>query len=173
MFGRAAELLCSLPASKRLPEPPAMLPFTSTPARSRSPRPSFSFAVQTPAPAGTTDTAYQFQARHPDAPPLQGLSPEVLQQEAEWEAQDTDHLAMAKTFMEAKEFIRAIHWLTTCRSSKAKFMRVYSQYLVNSLSLRHVCAMTEPADRRARSRPSENGTSSKVSPCGTQTLLRG
>ncbi|KAI0704990.1 TPR-like protein [Cerioporus squamosus] len=125
----AAELLCSLPAPKRLPEPPVIPPFTSTPARSRSPRPSFSFAVQTPAPAGAADIAHHFHNRHPDAPPLQGQSPEILQQEAEWEAQDADHLAMAKTFMEAKEFIRAIHWLKSCRSSKAKFLRVYSQYL--------------------------------------------
>ncbi len=70
---------------------------------------------------------------------------------------------MAKTFMEAKEFIRAIHWLRSCRSSKAKFLRVYSQYLVNHLFLRCVRTMSEPAYRKARKRRNESGISSKVS----------
>ena len=91
-----------------------------------------SFAVETPGHATTADTIQDLQARHPDAPPLLGQSHEVLEQEAEWEAEDADYLAMAKTFMEAKEFLRVVHWLKPCRSAKAAFLRVYSQYLVNT-----------------------------------------
>ena len=134
---RAAELLSSLPPSKRQPNPPVVAPslsnfHTSTPARSRSPRPSLSFVAQTPAHPSVQDAAEQSQVRHPVAPPFPGLSTDVSHQEAEWEAHDADYLAMAKTFLEAKEFMRVIHWLKPCRSSKAIFLRVYSQYLVNT-----------------------------------------
>ena len=140
-YGRASELLSSLSLSKRRPEPAAVASLhnfhTSTPARSRSPRPSLSFVAQTPAPADVSDAAPHFDVRHPDAPPIQGQSPDVLQQEAEWEAQEADYLVMAKTFLEAKEFLRVIHWLKPCRSSKATFLRTYSQYLVNTLVSNH------------------------------------
>lgn len=89
------------------------------------------FVSQTPVHESTAETIQPVPARHPDAPPLQRQSPEVLQQELEWEAQDADYLAMAKTFIEAKEFLRVIHWLKPCRSSKAAFLRVYCQFLVN------------------------------------------
>lgn len=61
---------------------------------------------------------------------LQGQAPEVRQREAELEAEDADHIAMARTFMDSKEYLRVIHWLRPCRSAKATFLRVYSQFLV-------------------------------------------
>ena len=108
---------------------------TSTPARARSIRSSFSFTTQTPASAGPSTAAHAYQPRHPDAPPLHSPPEEVLRQEAEWETEDADHLAMARTFMESKEYTRVIHWLEPCRSSKAKFLRIYSQYLVGQVPL--------------------------------------
>ncbi|KAJ3003858.1 hypothetical protein NUW54_g5089 [Trametes sanguinea] len=129
----AAELLCSLPPSKRRPEPTIVAQsdfHTSTPARPRSPRPSLSFAAQTPA-AIVPEPVHPFSVNPNLAgvPVLPGQPPEVLQQEAEWEAEDADHIAMARTFMDSKEYLRVIHWLRPCRSAKAAFLRVYSQYL--------------------------------------------
>ncbi|KAI0769713.1 TPR-like protein [Trametes elegans] len=122
----AAELLCSLPSSKQQLEFRAVAQtnfHTSTPARSRSPRPSLSFAAQTPAHSFVADSV------QPDASLLQVQPPEVLQQEAEWEAEDAGRIAMAQTFMNSKEYLRVIHWLRPCRSAKAAFLRIYSQYL--------------------------------------------
>lgn len=68
---------------------------------------------------------------------LQGQTPEVRQREAEWEAEDADHIAMAKTFMDSKEYLRVIHWLRPCRSAKATFLRVYSQFLVIVPSIKY------------------------------------
>ncbi|TBU33911.1 TPR-like protein [Dichomitus squalens] len=129
----AAELLSSVPPSKRQPEPPAVVPtlpdfHTSTPARSRTP-PALSFAARNILRTDAPEAAQRSQAHEPSAPSLQGQSIDVLRQEAEWEAHDVDRLVMAKAFMEAKEFLRVIHWLKPCRSSKATFLRVYSQYL--------------------------------------------
>lgn len=136
---RAAELLTSLSAAKRdlAPIPVAQpLDFhTSTPARPRDPRPSFSFAAHTPGPVGSSDPPQPYQPPHPDAPSLHGPSPEVARQEAEWEAQDADYLAMAGTLIQSKEYARVVHWLGHCRSSKAVFLRIYSQYLVSEVRL--------------------------------------
>ncbi|KAH9929513.1 TPR-like protein [Epithele typhae] len=125
----AAELLCSLPPSKRQPPLVSVAQpsfHTSTPARHKAP-PSAPFLPQTPAPAGTSNATAPFPPHF--ASPLGGQSAETLRREAEWEAQDADHLAMAKTFLDAKEYSRVVHWLEPCQSSKAVFLRVYSQYL--------------------------------------------
>ncbi|KAI0663596.1 TPR-like protein [Cubamyces menziesii] len=129
----AAELLCSLsPAKRHLGQ--ATVPHanfhTSTPARSRSPRPSISFSMQTPAPI-THEPVHTFPLQPPLGDPsmLPVQPPEVLQQEAIWEAEDADQIAMAKAFMDSKEYLRVIHWLRPCKSAKAAFLRVYSQYL--------------------------------------------
>ncbi|KAI0819986.1 TPR-like protein [Trametes gibbosa] len=129
----AAELLCSLPPSVRRPEPIPVAHsdfHTSTPARSRSPRPSIPFVVQTPAPL-QPEPRIPFAAlsHQPYASMLQGRTAELRQREAELETEDADHIAMAKTFMDSKEYLRVIHWLRPCRSAKATFLRVYSQFL--------------------------------------------
>ncbi|KAI0630266.1 TPR-like protein [Trametes polyzona] len=130
---RPNELLSSLHAQARRPEPVPMAQttfHTSTPARSRSPRPSISFAAQTPAPlASEPINPFAALSHQPHAPTLQGQTPEARQREAELEAEDADYIAMAKTFMDSKEFLRVIHWLRHCRSAKATFLRVYSQFL--------------------------------------------
>ena len=159
---RAAELLCSLSPAKRAlaPVPVAQPPdfHTSTPARTRNPRQSFSFSAA-PSHEGSSDPASPYHPRHPDAPSLHTPPVEVLRQEAEWEAQDADHLAMAKTLLDAKEYVRVVHWLEPCRSSKAAFLRTYSQYLVGLLpSLNSLELSAAPTSRRVRRRPSENGT---------------
>ncbi|KAI0958647.1 hypothetical protein AcV7_004403 [Taiwanofungus camphoratus] len=131
----ASELLLSLPSSKRqLPQPGQHTGFhTSTPTRSRSPHPPKLFDDHTPAPgsSGSLSTIPSTQPRHPHAPPLQSQLEDVHRRELEWEAQDADFLATARALFEAKEFIRAVHWLDSCKSSKARFLNVYSQYLAS------------------------------------------
>lgn len=78
-------------------------------------------------------TSHLTEIRHPKAPSLHLLPPEIAQQELEWEAQDHDMLAAARSFFEAKEFVRAAHWLRSCQSSKARFLSIYSEYMVNEL----------------------------------------
>ncbi|CCM01108.1 uncharacterized protein FIBRA_03156 [Fibroporia radiculosa] len=116
----AAELLLSVPLAKRQPQSPAI--HTSTPARPRSPRP--------PAPTSHAPEIIA-QPRHPHAPALCALPEDVRKEESEWEAHDADYIATARALIDGKDFIRAVHWLKPCRSSKARFLSVYSQYLAS------------------------------------------
>jgi len=127
----AAEMLLSLPSSKRQPPDTENLAaiHTSTPSRSRSPRPHSPFSSHIPsaaAPAASTT-----QPRHPHAPPLNSRPAQIRQQELEWEALDADYITTARTFMDIKDFVRAVHWLKSCKSAKARFLSVYSQYLAS------------------------------------------
>lgn len=56
--------------------------------------------------------------------------PEERAREVQLEALDEDYITAAQSFMENKEYARAIHWLKDCKSSKAKFLSVYAQFLV-------------------------------------------
>ena len=47
------------------------------------------------------------------------------------ETEDEDILATARGFLYSREFLRAAHLLRDRKSSKAKFVRLYSQYLVS------------------------------------------
>lgn len=55
--------------------------------------------------------------------------PEERAREVQLEALDEDYITAAQSFMENKEYARAIHWLKDCKSSKAKFLSVYAQFL--------------------------------------------
>jgi anaphase-promoting complex subunit 8 len=46
------------------------------------------------------------------------------------EAQDSDVLTTAKACVQAREFLRAVHLLRECKSSKARFLSIYSQFMV-------------------------------------------
>lgn len=50
--------------------------------------------------------------------------------EADLEDREQDLLVAARSYADAKEFLRAAHLLVDCQSAKAKFMRVYNEFLV-------------------------------------------
>lgn len=122
----ASELLLSLPASKRQPSASTQ---TSGPYAGSPPRPP----PVTHAGASTVSASHPpapvIQPRHPHAPPLSPLPDKTRLQELEWEAQDADHIAAARAMIDAKDLVRAVHWLKPCKSSKGRFLSVYSQYL--------------------------------------------
>ncbi|KAH9948551.1 TPR-like protein [Amylocystis lapponica] len=132
----ASELLLALPVTKRRPPVLANHPgafHTSTPARSRSPQPPLSFANHTPlsVPPGAPPATPSTQPRHPHAPAMQTQPTEAHKQDHNYEGVEEDYIATARTFMENREFIRAVHWLQPCKSSKARFLSVYTQYLAS------------------------------------------
>ena len=51
--------------------------------------------------------------------------------EADLEYQEADNLATARACFESREFLRAKFLLENCRSSKARFLSIYSQFLVS------------------------------------------
>ncbi|KAJ7287468.1 hypothetical protein C8J57DRAFT_1283989 [Mycena rebaudengoi] len=73
-------------------------------------------------------------ARHPHAP-LPHIEPEhVRALERELELQEEDLLFSSRTLFEAGELLRAMHVLSECKSSKAEFLRLYSQFIVTEQS---------------------------------------
>lgn len=120
---RSSELLLSIPLAKRNPAHVSTFS-TSTPARSRSPRPSLSFVNTPPAPLAIPVTP------SPHLPQAQFEPEDVRRQELEWEAQDEDVLAAARACVGAREFLRAVHLLHERKSAKAQFLSLYSQFMV-------------------------------------------
>jgi anaphase-promoting complex subunit 8 len=116
---RSSELLLSIPFAKR--HPPTPSPITAS-SESQS---------QSLVPTQISDVAPS-AARHPHAPPLQTRPEELSALELEFEAHEADLLFSARTFMETREPMRAIHVLRQCRSSKAHFLSLYSQFIVSS-----------------------------------------
>ena len=142
---RASELLLSMPTAKRRPtqlSSSASAFSTSTPARPRSQDPSMSFTEESPVPTQvlTQPTVPITPARNPHAPILQVQPEDVLAMEADLEYQEADVLAAARSCFENREFQRASHMLQTCRSSKAMFLKIYSQFIV-SFTLPLICFM--------------------------------
>lgn len=74
-----------------------------------------------------------YPLKHPHVPSLLPQSPEERAHQAQLEALDEDYIASARSLIDAKEYMRAVHWLKDCKSSKALFLSVYSQYMVSSL----------------------------------------
>ncbi|KAH7927147.1 TPR-like protein [Leucogyrophana mollusca] len=126
----SSELLLSIPPSRReaLLSDPASTFSTSTPARSRSPRPSISFADPSPAPGGGLSVP-STPAGQPRVPPIDSNPPDLRIQEIEWESRDEASLSVAQAYVASKEFSRAVHTLRDCKSAKARFLSIYSQYL--------------------------------------------
>jgi hypothetical protein len=67
---------------------------------------------------------------HRHAPKLQRTPDHVRLRELEFEMREGDFLATAQKCFEHREFKRAVYWLHECRSAKALFLSVYSQYMV-------------------------------------------
>lgn len=131
---RASEMLLSVPASKRAALLAPETSFhTSTPARTREVPPATPFSSHTAPRMGLPDLT-STPAYHPMR---LGVSarPEERAREVQLEALDEDYITAAQSFMENKEYARAIHWLKDCKSSKAKFLSVYAQFLVILLIL--------------------------------------
>ncbi|PSR81158.1 hypothetical protein PHLCEN_2v6493 [Hermanssonia centrifuga] len=128
----ASELLLSVSPSKRRSINASSF-HTSTPARPRSPHHPSSFAVDASAPVPTNaqPSTSVFPPRHEHAPQIKQQPPEVRAREIQLEALDEDNITTARALMDAKEFTRAVHWVKDCRSAKAIFLSVYSQYLAS------------------------------------------
>ncbi|KIP08436.1 hypothetical protein PHLGIDRAFT_104401 [Phlebiopsis gigantea 11061_1 CR5-6] len=127
----ASELLLSIPVSRR--NALSSTATTSTSAHPRSPRPGHPFSSQTPmasvqATAEATPTS-AYPLKHPHVPSSLPQSPEERAHQAQLEALDEDYIASARSLIDAKEYMRAVHWLKDCKSSKALFLSVYSQYM--------------------------------------------
>ena len=117
---RAAELLVSIPHQKlfEVPSGPfdaTTAPFASTPARPKT------------IPIGDTEPNLP---PHRHAPKLQRIPDHTRLRELELEMREGDFLATAQKCFEHREFKRAVYWLHECRSAKALFLSVYSQYMV-------------------------------------------
>ena len=117
---RAAELLVSIPHQKLFAVPSGPFdvttaPFASTPARPKT-VPIADMEPNLP------------PNRH--APRLHRIPDHVRLRELELEVREGDFLATAQKCFEHREFGRAVYWLHECRSTKALFLSVYSQYMV-------------------------------------------
>ncbi|KAJ3742913.1 hypothetical protein DFH05DRAFT_1498493 [Lentinula detonsa] len=118
----SSELLLSIPVLKRQPQQYAKRQTTfstSTPARSRSPRPSLSFVGQSSVPT-----------RHPHAP---SLAPFDYGSD-ELNAEEEDSMATARICFEAKEYSRVSAFLVGCVGSAARFLSLYSRFLLSENS---------------------------------------
>lgn len=67
---------------------------------------------------------------HRHAPKSQRVPKHVRLHELELESHEGDFLVTAQKCFEHREFKRAVYWLHECRSAKALFLSVYSQYMV-------------------------------------------
>ncbi|KAJ7497357.1 hypothetical protein FB451DRAFT_1211148 [Mycena latifolia] len=115
----SSELLLSMPFAKRHPPPPSPVASSSSSVNEQS---------QSLVPTQVSDVP-SVPVRHPHAPLLQTQPEDVRALELEYEAHEADLLFSARTFMESREPMRAIHVLRHCRSAKAHFLSLYSQFI--------------------------------------------
>ncbi|KAF8630657.1 hypothetical protein AX15_002807 [Amanita polypyramis BW_CC] len=118
----ASELLLSIPAGKRKTSSSAIPTFqTSTPARTQSPH------AGSPGPSHTlTHTpAHAHTSRRMSSPE------DVHALELDLETQEDDTLVAARACMDAREFTRAVYLLRQCRSTKARFLSTYCQFIAS------------------------------------------
>jgi anaphase-promoting complex subunit 8 len=124
----SAELLVSIPAKKLFATPSIdPVPFTSTLARPRS--------------SGSPTDPDLHLPPHPHAPRTQPVPESVRLRELELEIREGDFLTTALKCFEHREFPRAVYWLHECRSAKALFLSVYSQYMVCNSSLKRMLSV--------------------------------
>lgn len=108
----SAELLVSIPSKKLFARDTA----------------AFSAATATRSPG---DPALHLPP-HAHAPRAQPVSETIRLQELELETREADFLITALKCFEHREFPRVVYWLHECRSAKALFLSVYSQYMVSN-----------------------------------------
>lgn len=82
-----------------------------------------------PTQAATQPAQSMTPARHPHAPQI---LENVQDSENTLEHDEEDALQAARASFEAREFYHATHLLQDCRSTKAKFLRIYSQFIVST-----------------------------------------
>ena len=71
-------------------------------------------------------------ARHPHAPQVNPVSESAQDLEKILENEEEDALQAARASFEAREFYHATHLLQDCKSAKARFLRIYSQFIVSA-----------------------------------------
>jgi anaphase-promoting complex subunit 8 len=71
-------------------------------------------------------------ARHPHAPQINPVLENAQDSEKILENEEEDALQAARASFEAREFYHATHLLQDCRSAKARFLRIYSQFIVSA-----------------------------------------
>ncbi|KAF7376203.1 Anaphase-promoting complex subunit 8 [Mycena sanguinolenta] len=113
----ASELLLSVPFAKRHPPP------LSAGASS-----SIDQSQQSLVPTQISDVSPP-PTRHRHAPSLQTQPEDVRTLELEFETEEEDLLFSARTFIESRDPMRAIHVLHSCRSAKAQFLSLYCQFI--------------------------------------------
>ena len=155
---RSSELYLSIPRYKReaISEPAFS---TSTPARSRSPRPPLSFAAASPVVS--------------IGPPVQGDTARCVLDVAEittnqlpavdLEQSEEASILAAQSFFVSKEFRRAVHALRECKSFKAQFLSVYCQFLVRNHTSAVENTRSNIMRRSVRGTPRESGIVISVS----------
>ncbi|CAK5265759.1 unnamed protein product [Mycena citricolor] len=85
-----------------------------------------------PAYVATQDSeAAATSSRHPDAPNIQLVSESTQTLQRELEMLEADALSTARTLIEARNPMSALHALQNCRSSKAMFLSLYIQFLAS------------------------------------------
>lgn len=130
---RCSELLLSIPLNVKKPvvDPSSSAFSTSTPARSQSPKSSATFPDQSP--VLTQVLTQPTIALTPGASlyPRQFIAPKDSRGlEHAFEAQEKDVILTGRSYFEAREFYRVNILLKECKSAKARFLRIYCQFLV-------------------------------------------
>jgi anaphase-promoting complex subunit 8 len=84
-----------------------------------------------PTQVATQSVSSMIPVRHPHTPQINLVSENAQVSENILENEEEDALQAARASFEAREFYHAIHLLQDCRSAKAKFLRIYSQFIVS------------------------------------------
>ena len=104
-----------------------------SPARRRA-RQDLSFESSTPARNGPADTSLprvSFATPHPHVTLSDTLHSRVSAEELALELDEEDVLSAGMATFRCREFARAAHTLSSCSSSRGRFLWLYSQYLVS------------------------------------------
>lgn len=134
LFLRASQLLLSILAERRaiLAGTSSMEAFsTSTPARTRSTQHLDSFSSQSP--VETQPVLPLPPGRQIETLSLYGQSYEPSILTRDLEKRDEDAFAAGRSCFEAQEYAKVEYWLKDCESPKAKFLKVYSRFIVRQL----------------------------------------
>ena len=165
---RCSEILLSIPPNVKKPVlgDPSSSPFsTSTPARSQSPpKHSATFADRSPVPTQVLTQPTISLTPGASLYPRQFIALENSRDlEHEFEAQEEDVILTSHSYFEAREFYRINVLLKECKSAKAQFLRIYSQFLVCYHIIGFTCDVYSIGIRRPKKRLKEIGISSIVS----------
>ena len=145
---RCSELLLSIPTNVKKPVlvDPSSAFSTSTPARSQSPKHSKKFADQSPVPTQVLTQPTISSTPGASLYPRQFMAPEDSRDlEHAFEAQEEDVILTGRSYFEAREFYRVNVLLKECQSAKARFLRIYCQFLVRYRVIGLTCDLFIPS----------------------------